>query len=147
MIRPRVLIVDDSAVMRRVISNAVDADPNLELAGARASGTLALMTVDQDPPDVIILDVEMPGMDGIEVLEKIREISAEIPVFMFSAPTDRSAQSTLDALALGAIDFVLKPTGNSPPATSSSYIQKQLIDKISGYFQTPTESDPRARAS
>ncbi len=105
----RVLIVDDSVVMRRLLTDVVAADPALAVAGTAANGRIALEKIPQLNPDLVTLDVEMPEMNGLEALAEIRLRYPRLPVIMFSAITQRSASATLEALTLGARDYVTKP--------------------------------------
>ena len=109
MARLRVLIVDDSVVVRRVLSDAVSSDPNMEVAGTAATGSIALQKIGQLGPDVVILDVEMPDMDGIETVKHIRAAWPRLPVIMCSSLTERGADTTLRALSSGASDYIAKP--------------------------------------
>ena len=110
MHRPRVLVVDDSVVVRRLVSKALEQEDEVEVVGVAADGSIALANIERLQPDVVILDVEMPVMDGLEALAAIRERWPALPVIMFSTLTERGAEVTLDALALGASDYVLKPS-------------------------------------
>ncbi len=103
----RVLIVDDSAFMRTVLARMVGSDPGLWVVGTAVSGTEALQKIVSLDPDVITLDVQMPGLDGLQTL---RRIQAEFPrpVIMVSSTTLKDAESTLSALAAGAFDYVPK---------------------------------------
>jgi two-component system chemotaxis response regulator CheB len=105
----RVLVVDDSVVVRRMVGRAVEADPSMELAGVAANGSLALAKLASARPDIVVLDLEMPVMDGFETLAAIRRTHPDLPVIVFSHLTARGAQATLDAMALGATAFALKP--------------------------------------
>jgi two-component system chemotaxis response regulator CheB len=105
----RVLVVDDSVVVRRMVGRAVEADPSMELAGVAANGSLALAKLAAVRPDVVVLDLEMPVMDGFETLAAIRRTHPDLPVIVFSHLTTRGARATLDAMALGATAFALKP--------------------------------------
>jgi len=105
----RVLIVDDAVVIRKLVTDALSADPDLEIVGSAANGRIALQKIPQVNPDVVTLDVEMPEMDGLETLRQLRPDYPKLPVIMFSTLTERGAQVTLDALALGASDYVTKP--------------------------------------
>lgn len=125
----KVLIVDDSAVFRRTISSALEQDPAIEIVGTAANGEIALELVRLKHPNIVILDVEMPKMDGIETLRRIHQQWPGIRVIMFSAHTQTGASSTLEALALGAVDFVTKPTGGSLDANKLA-IQQDLVPKI-----------------
>jgi two-component system, chemotaxis family, protein-glutamate methylesterase/glutaminase len=106
----RVLVVDDSRVMRRIISDIIDADPELEVVGKAKDGAEALEKARELKPDVITLDVHLPDRDGIDVL---RELMKRQPtrVIMLSAYTRAGATATMKALQLGAVDFIAKPSG------------------------------------
>jgi len=123
----RVLVVDDSAFMRKVIGEAITADPDLELAGVAVNGLDALIKVEQLQPDVVTLDVEMPEMDGLTAL---RHLMARYPrpVVMLSSLTHAGAVTTIRALTIGAVDFVGKPSG----AISLDFhrVRDELLQKI-----------------
>jgi len=108
----RVLIVDDSLAARSAVARALGREVDLEVLRPAASGEVALQRVDQESPDVVVLDVEMPGLDGLEVLDEIRLRQPDLPVIMFSCATEDGATVTLDALAKGAADALAKPTGD-----------------------------------
>ena len=113
----RVLAVDDSAVMRGVLKTVFDLHasqgdlslPRMELCGLVRDGVEALQAVKTLTPDVLLLDLEMPRMNGLEVLQKLRLQAPALPVIMCSAYTERGARSTLEALSAGAKDYVMKP--------------------------------------
>src|ERR1700676_3716354 len=107
----RVLVVDDSAFMRRAIGEAIGAEPDMEVAGQAINGLDALIKVEQTQPDVVTLDVEMPEMDGLAAL---RHLMARYPrpVIMLSSLTQAGAVTTIRALTIGAVDFVAKPSGS-----------------------------------
>ena len=109
MSRIRVLVVDDSVVVRRLVSDVLAGDPRLEVVGTAANGKVALAKIPQLNPDLITLDVEMPVMDGLETLEHLRRLHPRLPVVMFSTLTERGTTATLDALEKGASDYVTKP--------------------------------------
>ena len=108
--RIRVLIVDDAVVVRRLLTTVIDDDPDLEVVGVAADGAAALQKLEQLRPDVITLDIEMPG-DGRAARRcaTMRSIDRHVPVIMFSTLTERGASATLEALSLGASDYVTKP--------------------------------------
>ena len=108
----RVLVVDDGAVMRHMIADALGGDPALEVAGTASNGRIALAKIAQLRPDLVTLDVEMPEMDGLETLAELRPLYPRLPVIMFSRQTQRGAAATIDALALGASDYVNKPVSS-----------------------------------
>ena len=109
----RVLVVDDAVVMRRLISETLARDPNIEVVGVAANGQIALQKITLVNPDIITLDVEMPEMDGISTVRELRKTHPKLPVIMFSTLTSRCAAITLDALAAGATDYVAKPSNVS----------------------------------
>ena len=126
----RVLIVDDAVVVRRIVGDVLAGDPELEVAGAAANGRIALAKIPQVNPDIVTLDAEMPEMDGLETLAAIRKSYPRLPVIMFSTQTERGAAVTLDALALGANDYVTKPANVGSVAVAIQRIREQLIPKL-----------------
>jgi two-component system chemotaxis response regulator CheB len=104
----KVLIVDDSAVVRQVLSAALSADPAIEVMGAASDPVFAMERMRAQWPDVIVLDVEMPRMDGITFLKKLMA-ERPTPVVICSTLTEKGAQTTLQALAAGAVSIVTKP--------------------------------------
>ncbi len=106
----RILIVDDSVVVRRMVSDVLAAAPQLEVAGIAANGRIALAKIPQVNPDIVILDVEMPELDGIGTLVEIRKSLPRLPVIMYRTLTQRGAEATLEALSQGATDYVTKPS-------------------------------------
>src|SRR5260221_12739488 len=123
----RVLVVDDSAFMRRVISEAIAAQPDMEVAGVAINGLDALLKVEQTQPDVVTLDVEMPEMDGLAAL---RHLMARYPrpVVMLSSLTQQGAVTTLRALSIGAVDFVAKPSGSI--SLDFHRVREELLEKV-----------------
>lgn len=111
MSRIKVLIVDDSAVVRQLISQYLDEDKDIEVIGTAMDPIFAMEKILRNPPDVITLDVEMPRMDGLSFLAKLME-KYPIPVVMISSLTKKGAETTIKALELGAVDFIAKPETN-----------------------------------
>ena len=109
MARIRVLVVDDSVVVRRLVTDALSSDPAIDVVGVAANGQIALTKVEQFAPDLVTMDIEMPVMDGIETVRALRRAGHKMPIIMFSTLTERGAVATLDALAAGATDYVTKP--------------------------------------
>jgi two-component system, chemotaxis family, protein-glutamate methylesterase/glutaminase len=104
----RVLVVDDSALMRKLITQVLLRDPSIEVVGTAADGAIGLKKIEELHPHVVTLDLDMPRMDGIEMLRQITR-KHRLPVIIVSAYSERSASITLKALSLGAFDFVTKP--------------------------------------
>lgn len=125
----RVMVVDDAVVSRLLVTEALHADPDLELAGTAANGQIALDKLDELAPDVIVLDVEMPVLNGLETLKAIRARHRRLPVVMFSTLTSRGQQTTLDALTYGASDYVTKPTTGSREE-SVRVLREELLPKL-----------------
>jgi two-component system, chemotaxis family, protein-glutamate methylesterase/glutaminase len=130
MSKIRVLVVDDSVVVRRMVSDILDSDPAIEVVGVAANGRIAIAKLDRTHPDVILLDVEMPEMDGLETLTVIRQQHPNLPVIMFSSLTDRGSIATIEALSLGASDYCTKPNNMKSQEDAQQHIQTKLIPKI-----------------
>jgi two-component system chemotaxis response regulator CheB len=126
----RVLVVDDSIVVRRVVTEVLEAQPDLEVAGAAANGSAALAKAAQLQPDLVILDIEMPEMDGLTALTHLRRSHPQTPVIMFSSLTQLGAAATLEALSRGASDFFAKPGGAGGLEASRRVIQAELVPAI-----------------
>jgi two-component system, chemotaxis family, protein-glutamate methylesterase/glutaminase len=126
----RILIVDDSAVIRKVLGESLISDPELQVVGTAANGQIAVSKIPQVNPDLVTLDVEMPEMNGLETLSAIRKTHPALPVIMFSTLTERGATTTLDALALGASDYVTKPSNTGSLEATLAQIREQLIPKV-----------------
>jgi two-component system chemotaxis response regulator CheB len=126
----QILVVDDSVVVRKVVSEILSSDPNIEVAATAANGKIALQRMAQHKVDLVILDVEMPEMDGLQTLTEIRKTFLTLPVIMFSSLTERGAQVTIEALALGASDYVTKPTGTGNIAASMAFLRNEMLPKV-----------------
>lgn len=143
MSKIHVLIVDDAVVVRSRLSKLLALDPDFEVASVAATGRIALAKIPQVHPDVVILDVEMPDMDGLETLAAIRQSYPDLPVIMFSTQTHTGAAATLDALALGASDYATKPSQLGSVEAANQHIQTTLFPKIK-FFGTKTVRLPAA---
>ncbi len=126
----RVLVVDDTVVVRRLVSDVLEGDPAIAVAGVAANGRIALQKVPLVAPDLVVLDVEMPVMDGLATLRALRADYPALPVIMFSSLTERGAATTLDALALGASDYVAKPTGAGGLLGAKQQIAAELVPRV-----------------
>jgi two-component system chemotaxis response regulator CheB len=151
----RILIVDDSVVLRKVLGNLLASDPEIVVAGTAGNGYQALARIPEVKPDLVTLDIEMPGMDGLETLVEIRKLYPRLPVIMFSSLTERGATATLDALARGASDYVTKPSyglttdrserserSDRPDGAASVGVREELIRKIKSLC-APRAPQPR----
>ena len=134
----KVLVVDDSVVVRRLVSDALAADPAIEVVGVAQNGSIAVHKVDALKPDLITMDIEMPVMNGIEAVATLRAKGHKMPIVMFSTLTAHGAAATLDALAAGATDYVAKPTNTGPMDQAVHIIGAQLLPKIKALVRTPS---------
>ncbi len=134
MAKIRVLVVDDAVVFRRLLTEELGRDPALDVVATAANGRIALARLTQTSPDVVVLDVEMPEMDGLATLAELRKTHPKLPVIMFSALTERGAAATLDALALGAADYFTKPDSAGGLDASLAVVREQLVPKIKTLF-------------
>lgn len=139
--RTRILIVDDSAVMRSLLRAVVTSEASFEVAGTAADGDAALRAIETLRPDLILLDVEMPVMDGLATLRELRARGNRAPVIMCSSLTQRGARVTIEALACGASDYVAKPTGQAGRDAALRSIAQELLPKIK-VFTTRTPYCP-----
>ena len=142
--RIRVMVVDDSVVIRRLVTHALEQEPTVEMVGTASNGSIALKRLPQYNPDVITLDIEMPEMDGIETLRRIRQEYPNVRVIMFSTLTDRGAAITLEALRLGADDYVTKASNEGSLDQSLARLRDELVPKIKQFF---VPQSPLAAAS
>jgi two-component system chemotaxis response regulator CheB len=130
MPRIRILVVDDAAVFRRLVADELSRDPDLEVVGTAANGRIALAMMTQVNPDLVILDLEMPELGGLDTLRELRKTYQRLPVIIFSALTERGAEATLDALALGATDYFTKPSNVGGLDASLRVVREELIPEI-----------------
>jgi two-component system, chemotaxis family, protein-glutamate methylesterase/glutaminase len=137
----RVLVVDDSAFMRSALSRMIRSTSGLEVVGTAISGTEALAKIPELDPDVVTLDVEMPGLDGLATLRQIMQRFPR-PVIMVSAVTERNAGITLEALSAGAFDCVPKQLSSN--SLEIAHIRSDLIAKIyaAGHARIRKEQPP-----
>ena len=126
----RILIVEDSAVMRSLLRSVVTSGSGLEVIGTAADGASALISVDRDRPDLVLLDVEMPVMNGLDTLRQLRRQGHKMPVIMCSSLTTSGAKVTIEALAGGASDYVAKPAGQASREEAIQTLAQELLPKI-----------------
>jgi two-component system chemotaxis response regulator CheB len=137
----RVLVVDDSALMRKMIPQIIERDEGIQVVGTAMDGEFAIKKMDELKPDVVTLDLDMPRMDGMETLRLIVR-NHKVPVIVVSAHTTQGASATFKALASGAFDFVAKP--KDAASAHMEDISKELIGKIKVAAQSgvPQASNP-----
>ena len=141
----KVLLVDDSAVVRYLVGAQLAKDAGLVIIGTAANGRIALDRMRSLDPDVVVLDVEMPELDGLRTLAEIRKSNPLLPVIMFSSITNRGAAATFDALALGANDYVAKPRAANSTSGQIEPVCHELIEKIKAHCKE-RKRDPFASA-
>ncbi len=127
----RVMLVDDSAVIRGLFTRSLETDPEVEIVASVGDGLMAVNTLAKDKGRVeaIVLDIEMPRMDGLTALPKLLEVDPDIPVIMASTLTERNADISLQALALGAKDYIPKPT-STRELTGAEEFKRELLEKV-----------------
>lgn len=148
MAKIRVLVVDDAVVVRRIVTDVLSGDPDIEVVGTAANGRLALQKLPQLTPDLVTLDIEMPELDGLATLVELRKTYPRLPVIMFSTLTERGAAATLEALARGASDYVTKPANVGSVSLAQERVREELIPKIKALagrgLPTPRVAPPPA---
>src|SRR5215212_10437806 len=143
------MVVDDSVVVRKIVTDVLSADPDIEVVGTAVNGRIAVGKLEQLKPDLITMDIEMPEMNGIEAVRAIRAGAggrehSRVPIIMFSTLTERGASATLDALSAGANDYVTKPANVGSVGQSMESVRQQLVPKIKALTGRPMTSGPAA---
>ena len=152
MAKIRVLVVDDAVVVRRIVTEVLSSDPDIEVVGTAANGRLALQKLAGLQPDLVTLDIEMPELDGLGTLVELRKSHPRLPVIMFSTLTERGASATLEALARGASDYVTKPANVGSVTLAQERVREDLVPKIKALCgrvvlaPRPAPAAPRAPA-
>lgn len=126
----RVLLVDDSAVVRRIMMDVLGGEPGVAVVRSASSGRQALGMIDEMQPHVVVLDVEMPDIDGRQTLAEVRKRWPALPVVMFSSTSDKGAAATFDAMAQGARDFVTKPSMAGSLAGAVASVRANLVPVV-----------------
>jgi two-component system, chemotaxis family, protein-glutamate methylesterase/glutaminase len=126
----RVMVVDDSAVVRGFISRILQSEPRIEIVASGHNGKMAVPLAERNRPDVILLDIEMPELDGLSALPLIRAASPQTKIIMSSTLTQKNAEISLQALALGATDYIAKPTAHEIGRAEEYH--RELLEKILG---------------
>lgn len=127
--RIRVMVVDDALVVRSLLVRWIDAEPDMHVVASLRTGREALAQIEESDADVVMLDIDMPELDGISALPLLLQKKRDLVVIMVSTLTRRSAEISLRALALGAADYIPKPEAARETATSGSF-RRELIEKI-----------------
>ncbi|MCP4901307.1 MAG: response regulator, partial [bacterium] len=136
--KPRILVVDDSVVARRIITEILSSEESIEVVGTAANGRIALAKIPILKPDILTLDVDMPELNGLEVLREVRLLYPDIKVIMVSSLTERGAKVTVDSLIMGASDYVSKAARSQSQEQARQYLSDQLMPKVMALI-------PRAR--
>ena len=123
----RVFLVDDSAFVRRALTRVLAIEPAFTVVGEAANGADALARIPEADPDLVTLDVAMPGMDGLQLLPALLRWKPSLKVLMLSAHTSRGAEATMAALAAGAVDFIDKTTFN---VMDLEYLRREVVDRL-----------------
>lgn len=139
-----IMVVDDSLVFRRILGDVVRSIPLTHLIAAVASGSEALALLAQTPCDLVLLDVEMPLMNGLETLQHIRAAHPKVGVVMISGASSQAAENTFRALQAGAIEFITKPTGKDPEESRRHLFS--ALKGIFGWYRTRRTVEVRAEA-
>ena len=124
----KLMLIDDSAIIRELIRRALIANPEFDVVAMASDGALAIPLAKQCQPDIIILDIEMPNMDGLTALPKLLEVAPKAKVIMASTLTVRNAGISLQAMLLGASDYVAKPMAQNPQQLEEFY--RDLVQRI-----------------
>src|SRR4029453_16848239 len=125
----RVMVVDDSVVIRGMISRWIDAEPDMKVAASLRTGLDAVNQLERINPDVAVLDIEMPELDGISALPRLLAKKRDLIIIMASTLTRRNAEISFKALSLGASDYIPKPESTREPAAAETF-RHDLIQKI-----------------
>lgn len=141
----RILIADDSTVVRRLLSEVLGREPRIEVVGIASNGTEVVQLFSRVQPDVVLLDVELPDMDGVQAVDEIRKIHRTVPIVMLSSLTIKGGEATLDALNRGASDCVAKPPRVGHLNEAAAYVRENLTPKIVAWGSSLKPPTRRAR--
>jgi len=147
----RVLVVDDTIFYRKIVSDILKELPDIKVVGTANNGQIALSRIKTLKPDLLTLDVEMPQMNGLELLEEIQKNSLAVDCVMLSSKTERGSEATMRALELGAFDFIAKPDDDSPEVNKKR-IKENLVRLLRAYklrksLRNGPSPAPKARQS
>jgi len=147
MSKIRVLVIDDAAVMRRLIASLVNEDSDCELAGLAANGLIALEMLALRLPDIVTLDIEMPGLDGLATLDRIHALYPGLPVIMCSSLTQRGTRHTVEALTRGAVGYINKPSERNHFEDSQARLRQDLLPLLKVHGRNHRPPLPPARSA
>ena len=142
----RVMVVEDSLVIRGLIARILEADPRIAVVTTVANGKLAVDALERHDVEVVVLDIEMPVMDGLTALPLLMKADPHLQVIMASTLTRRNAEISLRAMAAGAADYIAKPT-SSREVTGADEFKRELVAKVLAYGQRRRRSHPRPRSA
>lgn len=132
MKRIRVLVIDDSVTVRQLLVDALSADPEVHVVGTAPNGALGVTLLPRLVPDVVVLDVDMPVMDGLAFLQRVRPAWPKLPIIVFSTHTTHGAETTLQAMWFGATDYVAKPSA-SDFESAVQQARRDLLPRIKAF--------------
>lgn len=138
----KLMIVDDSAVIRGFLSRIIESDPEFEIVSSAQNGEIAVNNLKKDRTDIILLDVEMPVMDGLTAIPKLLAIQPNVKIIMCSTLTSKNAETTLKALSLGAVDCIAKPSTTQDIYSKDAFrnILTHTLRGIAGIRKQPAET-------
>lgn len=141
----RLLIVDDSAVIRRDLTAVFAREPGLTVVGSASSGRVALMKIPLLQPDVVVLDIELPDLDALSTLATIRQEWPKLPIIILNVPTIPGAAATVDALTLGASGYAMKPNAAVPSPAAVAALAEEVVSRIEQCCPGFSRDQPVAR--
>jgi two-component system, chemotaxis family, protein-glutamate methylesterase/glutaminase len=142
----RVMVVDDSAIIRGLLTRALEGDPELRVVSSVGDGQMAVNALKRQAVDVIVLDIEMPVMDGLTAIPKLLEVEPAVRIIMASTLTQRGAEISIKALQAGAADYVAKPT-STRELNAADLFKRELIGKVKALAASAKRSGSRGRAN
>jgi two-component system chemotaxis response regulator CheB len=143
----RVLIVDDAVVMRRLLTEALAADPDLEVVGSAANGRIALAKIPLLQPDLLVLDMEMPETEGRETLAALRSAHPHLPIVLFGPLAGPRLADRRDSLLLDGNQFIPRPEAEEEPAGAPAQVREQLVPRIKQLYDRATRGEQRSAAA
>ncbi len=130
MSKRRVMLVDDAIIIRKLVSESLNADPDIEVVGTAPNGKVALEKLSSINPDCLILDIEMPEMDGLETLRNLKQSHPRLPVIMFSTLSERGTEMGQQAMGLGARYCVAKPSNVGSINLAMKRVREEIVPMI-----------------